>query len=156
MKARWMPAVVLLVLLQTYAADAQYRRSRYGMLPPYRYGYGYGVIIPQQGIYPTWPDYYAASTQTFYGPAPVPHPDRATIRILLPSSANDIWVDGVKVPTRETTERVFVSPPLEPGHYYSYHVRAAWPGPEGMITREETVAVGPNQVATVDFTQRPR
>ena len=109
------------------------------------------VVIPlqqQQQQYNPYP-------QPYPRPAPAPQVPKnaAVINIRVPSTANDIWVDGIKMPTRITTSRVFISPPLEPGYDYHYTVRASWPGPLGMITQERSVIVGANRRSTVDFTQ---
>jgi uncharacterized protein (TIGR03000 family) len=114
---------------------------------PYPYFYSFPVFNPSAINYaprPPAPD-----------PLPPPQEHRAVINIILPSTANDLWVDGVKMPTRETASRRFVSPPLEQGHNYTYEVRAAWPDRTGMVAQTRSVVVAANQTATVDFNLPP-
>jgi uncharacterized protein (TIGR03000 family) len=79
--------------------------------------------------------------------------NRAMIRVILPSTAADVWVDGVKMSDRLDNERLFVSPPLEPGHKYQYTIKARWPHRLDNVTQERTVTVTANHPAVVDFTK---
>jgi uncharacterized protein (TIGR03000 family) len=79
--------------------------------------------------------------------------NRAMIRVILPSSAADVWVDGVKMSDSLNNERLFVSPPLEPGHKYQYTIKARWPHRLDNVTQERTVTVTANRPAVVDFTK---
>jgi uncharacterized protein (TIGR03000 family) len=84
---------------------------------------------------------------------PVSPPRTATLRVLLPSANAQLIIDDV--PTRQTgTERVFVSPPLEPGKSYTYTVRATWkPNNYTTITRTRKVPVKVGQALEVDLRQ---
>jgi uncharacterized protein (TIGR03000 family) len=77
----------------------------------------------------------------------------ATIRVLLPSANAQLTVDDV--PTRQTgAERVFVSPPLEPGRSYSYTARATWqPNNYTTITRTRKILVKAGQDLQADLRQ---
>lgn len=152
-------AVVLATLLVAVNPSAAQRGGfRPGPIPPpYPYPYPYPYFFP----FPIFENNYQYGGPNYYRPQPTtdalpaPKENRAVIKIVLPSTANDIWVDGVRMPTRETSSRVFISPPLEPGHNYTYVVRAAWATGQGMLGGERSVVVGANRTAIVDFNQPP-
>jgi uncharacterized protein (TIGR03000 family) len=140
-------SAVLTILGQADTACAQLRpwlRPRPRPEPP---PWGFIIPIVEENQYQTAPPPQATE--------PPPEQNTATINILLPSTANDIWVDGEKMPTRSTASRVFTSPPLEPGHKYVYTVRASWPSRDRMVTQERSVVIRANAVATVDFNKPP-
>jgi uncharacterized protein (TIGR03000 family) len=151
-----LPAVLLLLCLQPSAADAQFRRGfvRPARIRPYPYPPPW-VVIPMMQMAEQNNAYQVASypPAASADPLPAPKENRAVIHILLPSTANNIWVDGVKMPTRSTDARVFISPPIEPGHDYTYTVRADWPSGLNMVSQERTVVVRANGTSTVDFNQ---
>ena len=150
-KPRGLPAVVLLLLVQGGVAEAQFLVRPLPYPPPPIPAFTYMVPVPMDNnTYRPWAYLPPPAVDTL----PVPTGNRAVIHILLPSTANDLWVDGVKMRTRETASRVFISPPLESGHDYAYTIRADWPGLERMVTQERVVTVGPNRTVTVDF-RRP-
>ena len=70
--------------------------------------------------------------------------------ITMPADA-EIWFDGVKTalagPYRE-----FVSPPLRPGHSYSYDVRIRWKDGERVVDRTRHVTFSAGDQVNLDFT----
>jgi uncharacterized protein (TIGR03000 family) len=81
----------------------------------------------------------------------VPAQRPATIRVLLPLANAQLLVDNVQ--TRQTgTERVFASPPLEPGKSYFYTVSATWqPNNYTTITRTRKIPLKSGQDVEVDL-----
>jgi uncharacterized protein (TIGR03000 family) len=75
----------------------------------------------------------------------------AQIEVRVPAGA-EVWFGGSK--TRRTgTVRLFESPPLEPGKWFSYDVKARWTegGKEVEQTRKVSIAAGFR--SAVDFTK---
>jgi|GEM_PF-5309175 len=62
--------------------------------------------------------------------------------VMVPADA-EVWFDGAKT-TQAGPDREFISPPLRPGHSYSYDVRARWKdgGREVDRTRRVTFYAG--------------
>lgn len=77
----------------------------------------------------------------------------ATIRLLLPYANAQVTVDDQ--PTRQSgTERVFVSPPLDPGRNFSYTIKTTWqPNNYVTITRTRKVVVQAGQTVEADLRQ---
>src|SRR5438132_4698521 len=77
----------------------------------------------------------------------------ATIRVHLPLASAQLMVDDI--PTRQTgADRVFVSPPLEPGTNHTYTIKAVWqPNNYTTITRTRKVAVKAGQEVEADLRQ---
>src|SRR5215831_4279258 len=76
-------------------------------------------------------------------------PDKALIVVRLPAGAMLLIGSG---PTSQTgAERLFLSPPLEPGKQYSYELTAEWKanGQPHKVVREAVVRAGATTV--VDF-----
>jgi len=76
---------------------------------------------------------------------------RAHIRVLVPQNA-EIWFDDNKT-QQQGHERVFVSPPLEPGKTFHYNIRAEFnkDGQEQTVQRKVPVHAG--DFFTVDLSQ---
>ena len=75
----------------------------------------------------------------------------ARLRVLLPASNAQLMIDDKQ--TRQTgTDRLFVSPPLEPGKSYSYTIKMILqPNNYTTITRVRQVAVRPGQEVQADL-----
>jgi uncharacterized protein (TIGR03000 family) len=74
------------------------------------------------------------------------------LSVKVPQPAAEVFVNGVK--TAQTgTDRLYESPPLDPGKQYKYELTARWV--EGGATREMKKAVvgTPGEVVRVDFTK---
>lgn len=84
---------------------------------------------------------------------PLPQQRPATIRLLLPVANASVMVDDIQ--TRQTgTERIFVSPPLQPDRGYAYTIKATWePNNYAKITRTRKVSVKAGQEVEVDLRQ---
>jgi uncharacterized protein (TIGR03000 family) len=84
-------------------------------------------------------------------PQAASQPRPATIRVHLPLASAQLMVDDM--PTRQTgADRVFVSPPLEPGMDHTYTIKAVWqPNNYTTITRARKVAVKAGQEVEVDL-----
>lgn len=155
-----------------YWHDYLYWSTRYPYLPPWMYPYGGGGGSPYANPYSATNPYGPPSSSNPYAPpgqggnvytpgkSPASAPsesasrdNRATIHVHLPSSVANVWVDDHKMQDKLDTERVFVSPPLEPGNTYRYTVKAHWVRRGENVIESRQVAVRPNQQATVDFTK---
>ena len=82
--------------------------------------------------------------------APV-QPQPARLRVLLPAGNAQLIIDDLQ--TRQTgTDRVFVTPPLEPGKSYSYTIKMILqPNNYTTITRARQVVVRPGQEIQADL-----
>jgi len=140
--------------------------------PSYSYGYGY----PSYGYNYAYPDYgssyvyepsytYVQPTTVVppgaYAPLnlgttvmpPVEESTTVTVDVVVPETA-EVWFDGYKT-NQAGSSRTFVSPPLEPGHSYTYDVRARWTDPSGRVIDEtKQVAVQAGQEVTLNFMAR--
>ena len=84
-------------------------------------------------------------------PATVLHPDEspAYLQVLLPNAEGDVWLNDIKM-TATGAERLYRSPPLEPGTY-TYRVKVAYLQGGNPVTTERTVEVSPSKTAVADF-----
>jgi uncharacterized protein (TIGR03000 family) len=124
------------------------------------YGYDYGSPYSYYDYYGS-PTYYNSyySAPTYAAPSydyvnPVtpaaPVNNTAEMDILLPTADAQVWVDGNQM-SMTGTYRSFVSPPLQPGYSYTYHVAAAWMDNGREVRAERTVPVTAGQVSRLDF-----
>jgi uncharacterized protein (TIGR03000 family) len=82
-------------------------------------------------------------------PPPVPPEQTAQITIVVPADA-DVFVDGAAT-TQTGTQRVFVTPQLEPGTY-SYTIRAVWTEDGRSVEKTRKVSFQAGSQVRVDFT----
>lgn len=163
--------------LWTTTADAQWRRGIGwdDFVPDVRVGPG-GIRVQDRDYYENRGDWrygeprFYRNDRTFYPPpsgqldgnryyyepsqrmeqfAPATR-DSAQVRITLPDPDAAVWISGRKS-QMSGQQRVFQSPPLEPGKQYEYKVRVAWYDGEEFRTEERTVSVEANRTATVAF-----
>jgi uncharacterized protein (TIGR03000 family) len=130
--------------------DGGYYAPNYGVLP-YNYSNDYApytaTVTPLSGdlsFYPPDSSYGQLNNNT------------ASIDVKVPVNAK-LWFDGQKT-SQTGSERLFVTPALEPGKTFSYEVRASWLSSDGkQETRTRTVEVHANQSTMVNFmdTQNP-
>jgi uncharacterized protein (TIGR03000 family) len=71
------------------------------------------------------------------------------IEVRVPADA-DIWFDDAKT-TQTGTVREFVSPPLTPGHDYTYDIRARWTEEGRHVSHTRRVAVHAGERVSVTF-----
>jgi uncharacterized protein (TIGR03000 family) len=93
----------------------------------------------------------AVNYQSFYPPATATteSDNGAHVTVTVPAGAQ-LWFDGT--PTTSTgSVREFNSPPLTPGHRYSYEVQARWNENGKEVTQTQKVQVGAGTHAQVDF-----
>jgi len=143
----------------------------YGFYPGYYGTYGSGDYgyTRNYGYFSTYPDYSgyyvdegsespsysstgpATTYQSFYPSTPS---TAVTMNVHVPDANADVWIENS--PTQQRgMDREFVSPALDTGRTFTYHVRARWMenGQERDQTRNVDVQAG--QRVTVDFTQSP-
>jgi uncharacterized protein (TIGR03000 family) len=124
----------------------------------YRSGAGSDVTSQAQLLFP---DNYIPGTGEYERKNP-PYPSAAAIAkavaeldptahiaMRMPVSA-EVWFDGEK---KDSTGefRVFRSPPLTPGHQYTYEVRARWNENGREVTQTQKVTVTAGGDVTIDF-----
>jgi uncharacterized protein (TIGR03000 family) len=134
----------------------------WGFWPSY-YGPSLGYIDPALFWDYSQP-YYSMHTYPpppdgqFYPPPPgmdqvsPPQPDYTVhISVIVPPDA-EVWFDQEKT-TQSGTVREFESPPIQPGRFFSYDVKAKWPegGKNVEFVRHITVRAGDR--TTVDFSR---
>ncbi len=88
--------------------------------------------------------------QSFYSPS---NEQQAWVRIRVPSPSARVWFDGTQT-SQQGTDRLYVTPPLDPSKSYSYTIRASWMDNGQEVSREKVVTVTPGKEATADFTER--
>jgi uncharacterized protein (TIGR03000 family) len=133
--------------------------------PGYGYGgyYGDGYGSPYNPSYMSTGTYAAAATTSYnafyynqgstsdasYGQQK--NMARVTVKVPSPDAKVEF---GDKWTKQTGTTRLFVSPPLEAGYTYTYHITARWTDNGGReIERERNVKVQPGQQVSVDFSQ---
>jgi len=73
-----------------------------------------------------------------------------TVNVSVPADA-EIWFDGTKT-TQTGAARSFVSPPVSPGHDYTYEVKVRWRQNGKAVTRTRRVIVHAGDVINIWFT----
>ena len=126
----------------------------YGNYPYYSNGGGYyyepTYTYPNSGG-PTTTYYRAPATPT-EPPAANADPNSVNLEIRLPENAS-LWVGGAKMDSTGAVRR-FYSPPLQPGHEYTYTLRARWTDANGSpVERTKSVDVKPGAWIGVDFSK---
>ena len=125
---------------------------------------GSNGYIPGYGYYPgDLPGHYpwldGPPTDHPAGPAPAAAPADAVLAaaaVLRVHVAGDAEVSVSGHPTAQRgSVRVFVTPPLEPGHHFQYELQAHWSENGREVLRTRTVAVYPGDRLTVDFLEPP-
>jgi uncharacterized protein (TIGR03000 family) len=129
------------LLLGTEKAAAQFGPGQQG--PYWSQGGSYGGRSYGSRWYSPAPAVSQApmTSQSFYN-APVRDNRTVLIDVRVPANSQ-IWFDDD--PTKQTgTERQFVSPPLTPGKYFEYQIRAQWDenGKKKERTRRVTFQAG--------------
>ena len=106
------------------------------------YGYPLGPAIRKSKIYYPVP----------YDVAPWPSIAPVTIDVVVPEGA-EVWIDGTKM-GQTTTQRKFISPPLQPGRCFNYEFRIRFKeeGQEQTMARNLDVYAGGHY--TMDFVKR--
>jgi len=78
--------------------------------------------------------------------------NQAVIVVNVPDDRATVWVQGQLMPGTGR-QRVFMTPPLEPGFSYSYEIRARWGNDQQFTEETRTVPIRLGQQVTVDFTR---
>jgi uncharacterized protein (TIGR03000 family) len=118
-------------------------------------GWGYGGYGGYSSPYYSMPYYSAAvppaSYQSLYPPVDNTH---AYIRVHVPADAQVLFDNA---PTKEQgTERLFVSPPLEPhADGYTYQISVRWTQNGKQEQADRTIRVMPGETTDVNFLNMP-
>jgi uncharacterized protein (TIGR03000 family) len=147
-----------------YGGGGYYGRGYYGG------GYGRGYYGRGYGGY--YPGYYGNYYGNAYAPGvsysspiysvnpivQVPTPDyrqsfytdpnSATLTVLVPNPATQVWFDGTST-TQRGMERIFHTPSLQQAGTYT--IKARWTNNGQTVDRERIVQVQPGQAVVVDF-----
>jgi uncharacterized protein (TIGR03000 family) len=107
------------------------------------YGYPLGPVVRKRAV----------CVPVTQDDAPQPLPAPVTIEMTLPEGA-EVWIDGNKM-SHTTTQRKFISPPLQPGRCFNYEfqIRFNEEGREQTMARSLDVFAGGHY--TMDFVKRP-
>jgi uncharacterized protein (TIGR03000 family) len=126
-----------------------------GSYSPYSTGTGYYYVSPSIAYSPTYattaPAFtFAPGTTDDTGSTAVAQTDRpVNVTVVAPENAK-LWFDDVPVQTTGKT-REFQTPPLTPGHNYTYHVRAEWMQDGHQTAQTQTVVVTPGADTRIVF-----
>lgn len=157
-------------------SDGRYYDARYydGYSRPGRDGYYYSRPYSTYYYGPDYysrpyrsyyyePDYYYSSTPrygtTWWGPGllstqAAPNGQQPVeLRVIVPDPNARVWVED-SLTQQRGTDRLFVSPPLEPGKSFTYNLRASWMENGREVSQERSVTVEAGRRAMVDFTAR--
>lgn len=136
-----------------YPSGYNYNQSGY---------YGPGYYGPngyyQNGYYRSYPPgttYPQGTTITTTAPALAPAPtqqDRAVMNVRLPANAR-LFIGDNEAANQSGSNRQFVTPPLEAGHAYQYHMKAQWTENGQTVERTRDVSFQAGDRITVDFMQ---
>jgi uncharacterized protein (TIGR03000 family) len=80
-------------------------------------------------------------------------PGAAVLRVHVAADA-EVSIAGYRMGQRGSV-RVFVTPPLEGGHHFTYDLQARWVENGREVVRTRTVPVYPGDRLTVDFVETP-
>lgn len=113
------------------------------------YGQGYGA--PSYGAPSIAGSPVNYQNQAFYAGPGQQNPNAATVHIQVPAPDAQVWIDN-QATQNQGTDRLFVSPPLDPNSRYQYHIKARWRDQNGReVTRERDVPVRAGQQQMVSF-----
>jgi uncharacterized protein (TIGR03000 family) len=119
-----------------YSSPSYYTTSSYYTPPSYYAGVN---------IVPVGPD-VTTNQSAYYNPS---QPTPATVEVRVPADAK-VWFDGS--PTTMTGDnRIFTSPPLEPGKTFHYEVKAQWMKDGKPVEKTHSIQVGAGKRSLVDF-----
>ncbi|MER3416596.1 MAG: hypothetical protein C4297_10340 [Gemmataceae bacterium] len=124
----------------------------------YRYPYlyyespRYIIVERQPGLDPRDMDEGAARYRVYRGSTDYAPSTEARIRVLLPVEDALVFFEGVQT-QQQGKERLFVSPPLEPGRKFTYSIKAQWKEGDKPVEREKQIEVEAGMVVIVDFTR---
>jgi uncharacterized protein (TIGR03000 family) len=143
-----------------YAASNYGWSSAYAGVPGYRGYYSYREPYYSTGSYvtpSTWdtnnPQYSVdARTMNTYRSFYSPEQDsnQTTIRVLVPDPNAKVTFDD-STTQQMGTDRLFITPQLDPNKTYSYTVKATWMENGKEVTRSQEAKVQPGRQVTVDF-----
>lgn len=113
-------------------------------------GYGGGAYLDDSASYAPAPNYYPAAPVPQVPQMPAPSSAPATLAVIVPNAQAQVWVDGAQT-TSKGMERVFQTPPLDPGSSYTYHLRVTWTQGSQPMTVDRQVQVTPGSRTIIDL-----
>jgi uncharacterized protein (TIGR03000 family) len=109
----------------------------------------YSYTYPNNAGYTSQPTY---STQTSDEDL-AENPNAIRVRVNVPENAR-VWFENQETQQRGT-DRLFVSPPLEAGKDYVYHIKAQWMENGRPVVRSKEIIVHAGDRVTIDMTTAP-
>ena len=101
---------------------------------------GYGFYGWSPGVYRgTYSGTYSNGYTSYYPQDQDMDENAVTVRLQVPSGAR-VWVEG-KETSQSGANRMFMSPSLEPGYEYVYHIRVQWNQNGETVERNREVTV---------------
>jgi uncharacterized protein (TIGR03000 family) len=79
--------------------------------------------------------------------------NRVLVRVDVPSPSAKIWFEG-EATQQQGYDRLYISPPIEPGKNYSYTIKASWMENGREVTQEKKLQVHANDQVAATFTGR--
>jgi uncharacterized protein (TIGR03000 family) len=104
--------------------------------------------VPTYDSYPAYNGYPPVTYVQPQGATPEARP--VIMAVLLPKADAEV-VLGETTTVSRGTERLFESPPLEPGQSYHYTVKARWMEDGKMVEQKRDVPVRAGEIVKVDF-----
>ena len=118
-------------------------------------GYGFSGWSPgvyrgtrSNGYMSYYPQYSNGYT-AYYPPEQDLDTNAVTLRLQVPSGAR-VWLEG-KETSQSGADRMFVSPSLEPGYEYVYHIRVQWVQNGETVERNRGVTVHPGDLINLSI-----
>ena len=118
-------------------------RSRSFYVPGSRAYYDYAPAYTASAPFARGQSYYYAPPKTS------PVNNTVTLNLTVPADAK-IWVEGSMM-VQTGTQRQLVSPPIEPGYDYTYHVEARWNRDGREVRRKRQITVHAGDVINLTF-----
>jgi len=109
---------------------------------------GYGAVYNPAPVYPTVPSSTVSAPVTASSTAATGNSE-SLLEVTVPADAK-VNIEGADT-TQTGTMREFVSPPLFPGHEYSYQIKVKWTENGKEMTRTHRVAVHAGDVIHLAF-----
>jgi uncharacterized protein (TIGR03000 family) len=79
--------------------------------------------------------------------------NRVLVRLFVPSPDARVWFEGEQT-VQGGSDRLYISPPIEPGKSYAYTIKASWMENGKEVTKEQKLPVQANQQAMASFDPR--
>jgi uncharacterized protein (TIGR03000 family) len=126
-----------------------YRNWAYGYYPGMTYSY---ATVPSytQSNYPPYAPTTGIVPSSYESTAPNRGENTVLLHLFVPTPDTRLWIQDQQM-QQTGTERLFYSPPLEPGKTYTYTIKATWRDGDREVNRTQEVTVKAGEEKTVRF-----